>query len=85
VTQAQTDAVARFAATLARVDTGGLFNHFTCDEIDAFADMLQAFGHDETADYILSQHSAGDTMGERHFAGGTADHGSYDVRGVRQQ
>lgn len=63
------DAVAVMADRLATVDTGETWGGFTCAEIESIADVLRIGGHDDVADFIISEHAIHDEDGDAHFGG----------------
>lgn len=59
-------AIQRMADTLHMVDTGNVWEHFTCTEIESIADVLRVAGRDEVAEFILAEHAEYDEPGDEH-------------------
>ena len=63
-------AVRRLADVLERVDTGEVFGNFTCDEVDALADVLRIAGREQAADFVIGEHARSDEdPNDRHYSG----------------
>jgi hypothetical protein len=58
------------------VDTGDVWNRFTCLEIEAIAEVLRLAGYVEVADFVIGEHARGD------FDTEDMHHGIWYGRGV---
>ena len=61
------EAVQYMADVLNRVDTGNVWEHFTCTEIESIADVLRAVGRSDVAEFILAEHGEHDEPGDEHY------------------
>ena len=59
-------AVEDWTTCAAGMDTDNIWNHFTCAEADATADIARAAGREDIAAMILRLHAEGDEPGDSH-------------------
>lgn len=51
------------------VDTGDVWNMFSCTEIESLCAVLEAAGHNDTASFIRGEHSLGDDVDDDEHYG----------------
>ncbi|MGP9587240.1 hypothetical protein ACT3TB_16445 [Micrococcaceae sp. AOP34-BR2-30] len=61
------EAVERWIVCAADMDTDNLWEHFTCNEAEATANIARAAGRADIADTILDLHSQSDDPGDMHY------------------
>lgn len=61
-------AVSGFARMCDRIDDG-VFEHFTCDEVEGLADVLRAAGEQKAAARMITSHAETDNPGDLHYQG----------------
>lgn len=61
------DAVQRMADVMRYIDTGNVWEHFTCTEIGSITDVLHAAGRSDVAEFILAEHAEHDEPGDDHY------------------
>lgn len=66
-------AVSGFARMCDRIDDG-VFEHFTCDEVEGLADVLRAAGEHEAAARMIASHAETDHPGDQHYQGDRDGH-----------
>lgn len=59
-------AVENWLPYAARMDTDNIWEHFTCTEVDATADIAHAAGREDIATMILELHAQGDETEDLH-------------------
>lgn len=59
-------AVENMAYVLLGIDTGDVWQRFSCSEIEAIADVLTEAGHKDAAAFILGEHAEHDEPGDEH-------------------
>jgi len=54
------DKIDVLADAVCAIDTGEVWSKFTCEEIEALAEVLIAAGNNHAAGFIISEHADGD-------------------------